>query len=1175
MLRRHVVALGASAAKAAMMASILRLDWLIASRQISRYGNQHSTPVGPSWPVMECRNCHHINPEGAKFCTACGAAIRAFCPGCGTANPRFADFCGECGIKLVEQPAAISQQVSPLEPTSPVAGTAERRQLTVMFCDLVGSTSLSAHLDPEDLRDLIAAYRQCVTTAVARFEGFIARYLGDGVLVYFGYPRAHEDDAERAVRAGLATVESVSKLTGPSGIRLEVHVGIATGLVVVGEPIEAGGHQERDAIGETPNLAARLESVAAPGEIVIADSTRRLLGSMFDYRPLGPLKLKGLPLPVEAWQVLGERTGIGRFEAMHSAKQITLVGRQEEIQILLRNWHLAKKGAGRVVLLTGEPGIGKSHVAESLLADLEGEPHVCLRYYCSPHHTHSALYPYIAQIERAAGFGARSDAGDKLDRLESLLKPMADAGPQGLALIAELLNVPANDRYRAIEVSPQQKREMTLAVLLAQLVSIAARSPVLLIFEDAHWIDPTSFDLLGRTVERIADLPVLAIITSRSGLLPRWVDQPHVTTLALSRLGRTEGASIIAGITKAKSLPDTVTERILARADGVPLFVEELTQSMLQSGLLLETSDQYVLQGPLPPLAVPMTLQASLTARLDRLGSAKNVAQIASVIGREFPLRLLKGVCQLSDDAVDRDLDRLISSGIVERAGRIESQAFVFKHALIRDAAYGSILRRQRRLLHSLLAQILETERGAYSTVTDELIASHHENAGEERLAIVARRRGAESAIARGSQLEAANLLELAVAETTKLALNDERRELELELTMLLAVALSTAYSYAAPEVETLLLRARELSADLRRHDVSFNIEFGLTFSNVVKDDLDRAEIFAAGLYDHAKHHNKRPLVDAYLINGIIKVIRGRFEEASQLLHKAVELSNPEYDEPHLFSHGFNPGIYSRAYLAQCFAMIGKARKSVDLISSTLASARTRASDPLHIYSYVSALVIAGRTYMLLGDVRAVDEIAKELTDIAERHHYTYFKNIGELQRSWTLTRESAIDLRRMGVQQMSAGLVALEKTGIGLGIRSFYSQLALAQIGLGEKARALESVNKAAGRHDLGSRSWDAEVQRVSGEVLKMSPAPDQAGALECYSSALRIAREQGAGTFELRAALSCARLLNEMGRLDEARALLIASMPIVEEGTADAFDVKQFFDQIAIDIESEQHLL
>lgn len=1041
-----------------------------------------------------------------------------------------------------------------------VASSAERRQLTVMFCDLVGSTSLSSRLDPEDLRDLIAAYRQCVTTAVARYDGFIARYLGDGVLVYFGYPRAHEDDAERAVRASLATVESVRALTGPSGIQLEVHVGIATGLVVVGEAIDAGGHQERDAVGETPNLAARLESIAGPGEIVIADSTRRLLGSMFDYRALGPLQLKGLPTPVEAWQVLNERAGIGRFEALHSEKGATLVGRQDEIETLLRTWRHAQRGEGRVVLLTGEPGIGKSHVAESLRVGLKTEPHVCLRYYCSPHHTHSALYPFIAQIERAAGFTPRSDVADKVNRLEALLEPTPENGSHGLALIAELLNVPAGDTYRAIEATPKQKREMTLAVLLAQLESTAARSPVLLIFEDAHWVDPTSFDLIGRAIERIRDLPVLAIITSRPGLQPPWVDRPHVTTLTLDRLGRSDGASIVAGITKSKPLPDPVTERILARADGVPLFVEELARSMLQSGLLVETADRYVLQGPLPPLAVPTTLQASLAARLDRLGSAKNVAQIASVIGREFPLRLLKGISRLSDEAVHHDLDRLISNGIIERAGRPESQAFVFKHALIRDAAYGSILRRQRRLLHSLLAGILERERGTYSTVTDELIASHHENAGEERLAIAVRRRGAESAIARGSQLEAANLLELAIAELAKLPQNNERRELELELTMLLAVALSTAYSYAAPAVETLLLRARELCTDLGRRDVAFNIEFGLTFSNVVKDDLDRAEVFAAGLYNHAEHHAKRPHVDAYLMNGIVKVIRGRFEDASYLLHKAVELSDPEKDEPHLFSHSFNPAIYARAYLAQCLAMMGRARASVELISSTLTSARRRASDPMHIYSYVSALAIAGRTFMLLGDADAVTDVSKELIEIAGRHHYTYYKNIGELQLSWALTRSSIPETRRTGAQQLSARLAALEKAGIGLGIRSFYSQLALAQVGLGEKSNAVISARKATGRTELGSRSWDAEVQRVLGEALAMSPDPDHGGALDCFRSALRIARDQGAGTFEIRAALSCARLLREMGRIDEARALLAATMPRVEEGTSDAFDIRQF---------------
>jgi len=415
-------------------------------------------------------------------------------------------------------------------------GSAERRQITVMFSDLVGSTALSARMDPEDLREVIAAYHKCVAEIVRRFDGFVAQYLGDGVLVYFGYPQAHEDDAERAVRAGLELIAAVAALKTRS--TLQARVGIATGVVVVGDIIDAGGSQERGIIGETPNLAARLQAIAAPGEVVIATSTRRLIGRMFDCRALGAIEVKGLPQPVEAWQVRGELAGVSRFEALRSAALTPLVGRQEEIELLLRRWHQAKLAEGRVVLLAGEPGIGKSRIAESLLGKLEGEPHARLRYFCSPHHIHSALYPFIAQLERAAGFGPGDGAGERLDKLEALLKPTARKVPQDLALIAELLAVPVDGRYPVVEVSPQQKREMTLAALINQFEGIAARSPLLIVFEDAHWIDPTSLDLLDRTVARSADLPVLLVTTFRPEFQPTWVGQPHVTMLPLSRLGR-------------------------------------------------------------------------------------------------------------------------------------------------------------------------------------------------------------------------------------------------------------------------------------------------------------------------------------------------------------------------------------------------------------------------------------------------------------------------------------------------------------------------------------------------------------------------------------------------------------------------------------------------------------
>jgi class 3 adenylate cyclase len=460
----------------------------------------------------------------------------------------------------------------------------ERRQLTVMFCDLVDSTALSARLDPEDLRDVIGAYRHRVADAVARFEGFIARYMGDGVLVYFGYPRSHEDNAERAVRAGLAAVAAVRSISTRVGIQLQARAGIATGVVIVGGQIGGGETQEVDVTGETPNFAARLQAAAASGEVVIATNTRRLIGRIFDCRSLGPIEFKGLPHPLEIWQVHGENAGVSRFDALHTGVLSPLVGRQEEIELLLRRWDQAKAGEGRVVLLSGEPGIGKSRIKESLLARLG--PHASLHYFCSPYHTQSALYPFVAQIERVAGFKPDSGAVTRLDKLEALLKPTAKNLPRDLALLADLLAVPTNGRYPMVEVSPQQRREMTLTTLLNRLDGIAAQEPVLTVFEDAHWIDPTSLELLDRIVARVADLPVLLIITFRPEFQPTWVGQPHVTMMPLSRLGRRDGAALITGVTRNKPLPDGVVEQILARADGVPLFIEELTSTLVESGLL-------------------------------------------------------------------------------------------------------------------------------------------------------------------------------------------------------------------------------------------------------------------------------------------------------------------------------------------------------------------------------------------------------------------------------------------------------------------------------------------------------------------------------------------------------------------------------------------------------------
>ena len=640
---------------------------------------------------MNCTNCRARILHGKKFCTRCGAPITETlltisCAACGGLNPVDAKYCGDCGAVLGTTFAA--KPVSPETASAEIASerqtpAAERRQLTVLFSDLVGSTELSTRFDPEDLRDIIDAYYRCITDTVARFGGYIAQFMGDGVLVYFGYPQAHEDDAERAVRAGLALIDSVSQINAPE--RLRVRVGIATGLVVVGDMITSGEAQERRVIGETPNLAARLQALAKPGDVVIAQSTRSLVGDLFEYRDLGAVELKGFAAPVSVWQVLREGTAESRFEAFRSAAGLTpLVGRETEIALLLDCWQKAKQGTGQVALLSAEPGIGKSRLVDSFVQDqLQADTaYIRLRYFCSPHHTASALHPIIAQLERAAGF-AREDAPPvRLDKLESLLAPLSPTA-ETVTLLADLLSIPAIGLQAPLDLTPQRKREKTLEALAWQFVGLARQQPLLVIFEDVHWIDPSSLDLLSLIVQQVLRLTMLVVITFRPEFEPPWTGQAHVKTLALNRLDQRGGAAIVEQIAGGKAMPAELIDLIIAKTDGVPLFVEELTKMILESGLLEDRGDRYVLAGPLTQLAIPATLQGSLMARLDRLGTVKEVAQIAAVIGQAFLYALLAAVASLRAIAVQKALDQLGEAGLIVRREGAQQTSYEFKHALI------------------------------------------------------------------------------------------------------------------------------------------------------------------------------------------------------------------------------------------------------------------------------------------------------------------------------------------------------------------------------------------------------------------------------------------------------------------------------------------------------------
>jgi class 3 adenylate cyclase len=780
--------------------------------------------------------------------------------------------------------------------------TAERRQITVMFCDLVGSTALSARVDPEDLREVISAYQKCVTLIVRRFGGFVAKYMGDGVLVYFGYPEAHEDDTERAVRAGLELVAAVGALK--SHAALQTRVGIATGLVVVGDLIGSGASQEQAIIGETPNLAARLQGLAEPNEVVIAEDTRKLIGHFFELEDLGATDLKGIPGPVRCSVVLRPASVESRFDAFHASGLTELVGREEEVELIVRRWSKAKSGEGQVVLLSGEPGIGKSRLTAALMERLANEPHTRLRYFCSPQHTDSALYPIISQMGRAAGFTHDDNTQAKLDKLDALLAK-SRTPPQDAALLADMLSLPNDGRYPTLELDPQQQRQKTLEALTARVETWAQAKPVLMIFEDVHWIDPTSLEAVGRTVDRLKALGVLLIVTCRPEFEPPWVGRPYVTALILNRLGEREITAMIDRVTGNKTLPESIRQSIIERTDGVPLFVEEMTKAVLEAeseGGAQRTTAAV----PSPALAVPASLHASLMARLDRLGPAKEVAQIGSAIGREFSHALLASVVNKPETELGSALDRLIAAGLLFRQGVPPHASYLFKHALVQDAAYGTLLRAPRRALHARIAETLESSFADIAENQPEITARHCTDAGlTEKAASLWGKAGLRS-LERSALVEAVEQLTRALDQiATQPGTRVLRRE-QIKLQVGLMNALQQTKGQAAPETTAAAERAHQLIENANALGeppedplLLFSVLWGFWVANYVAFNGDVVRELASELLTLAEKQGASvPLMIAHRSTGLSLLHTGDIAECRSHFDRAIALYDPVGHRP-------------------------------------------------------------------------------------------------------------------------------------------------------------------------------------------------------------------------------------------------------------------------------------
>jgi class 3 adenylate cyclase/predicted ATPase len=1055
-------------------------------------------------------------------------------------------------------PAALPRTAPELEPQS----TAELRQLTIMFTDLVGPTALSTKLDLEDMRFVIGAYHKCVAETVARFDGFVARYMGDGVLVYFGYPHAHEDDVERAVRSGLALVEAVDKL--PIEEPVQVRIGVATGLVVVGDLVGSGEAQERGVVGETPNLAARLQGIAAPNMVVIAEGTRRLSGDLFELQDLGTKDLKGIAGPARAWAVLRAKSVESRFEALHTSGLTALVGRDEETELLLQRWTRAKTSEGQVVLLSGEAGIGKSRLTAQLMERLAAEPHRRLRYFCSPQHTDSALCPIISQMERAARLAHDDQPQTRLDKLDALLAQSSTPIEDG-AHFAEMLSLANDGRYPALQSTPQQRRQKTLEALISQLEALAHSSPVLMIFEDAHWVDPTSLEALSRIVERIQALPVLLIVTFRSEFEPPWIGQPHVTAVTINRLTQRETAAMIDGVVGNNPLRASIRQDIVERTDGIPLFVEEMTKAVLEAESE-GAAPRAVAAVPSPALAVPASLHASLMARLDRLGPAKEVVQIGAAIGRKFSHALLASVVLKPEKELTSALNRVVESNLLFRQGAPPYASYLFKHALVQDAAYGTLLRGPRRLLHAHIAETLESKFADIAESQPELLARHCTEAGLIEKAASLWGKAGQRSVQRGALAEATEQINRALGQIATLRATPALRQDEIKLQVALLNPLTHVKGSAAPETKAAVERARlliEKAEALGEPPVDplllFSVLYGFWGAsfNAFNGGVVR-ELAGQFLALAEKQDSTIPLMIGHRLMGSSLLLTGEIRESRAHLDRALAFYDPAKHRPLATHFGQDIGVSILLFRSFALWLLGYPEAALADADHALKDAREIGHAPTLMHA------LSNMSPMLCGDYVAASARLKDLIALADEKGALSVKIRGMSMHAHLLSLAGEAS---KAVQMMTSIIPSWRSTGSTVFIPMALLYLARAYMQLGQTNDAWLCIDEAIKAVEGTQERWfEAGIYHAAGEIA-LSHERDAAKAEAYFEHALAVAREQQAKSWELRAAMSMARLWGDQGQPQQGYDLLAPVYGWFTEGfdTLDLKDAKALLDELA----------
>jgi predicted ATPase/class 3 adenylate cyclase len=1018
-------------------------------------------------------------------------------------------------------------------------------------------------MDPEDLRGLVRTYQTTCATVIQRFAGHVAQFLGDGILAYFGYPTAYEDDAERAVRAGLGLVEAVARLgavpVAGSSIQLAVRVGIATGLVVAGEPMGTHPSEDSGIIGETPNLAARLQALAAPNSVVIAGGTHRLLGDRFVCEDLGTPELKGFARTVRVWRAVQPNETLSRFQAAHRADLTPLVGREEELEVLTQRWERARTGKGQVVLLAGEPGIGKSRIAQALCERVLSGAGQVLLFQCSPHYASSPLYPVMTQLRRLAGFDREDSDSRRLTKIEALLARCGQSVEASAPLLAGLLSLRPDDHYAPLDLSPRRQRERTLTALQGLIEGLATERGVLLLFEDVHWIDPTSAEWLDLVVRRAAGLRVLVVVTFRPSYGPTWTSLPHVTLRMLNRLSPLEATEVVRQVAGGKSLPHEVHDQIIAKTDGIPLFIEELTKTVLESGLLHEHADRYTLQGALPPRAIPTTLHDSLIARLDQLASGRKVAQIGSAIGRVFSYELLAAVASMTDQELQTPLGDLVKAELVFAQGTPPDATYTFKHALVQDAAYESLLLARRQALHARIVEVLETRFPDTAEVSPELLAHHCAEARMTDRALhywlVAGQRASE----RSANVEAIAHLTRGLDLVSGLPDTRERRRQELQLLLALGPVMINTRGPRTREVAHAYSRALELCSQLPESPQHFAALWGSwRISEHFETKHERAEKLLA-LAERLGDPGLRLQAHHCLWASLFHL--GQHEACGEHVDRGLSL----YDAGDYRTHGstyggHDPKVCGMGERAFALWLLGFPDASLAASREAMAWARRLG----HAGTLVHALDMKLLLHRYRRDAQTVRMQAEELIGYSDHHGFSVHEAKGRVFLGWALAE---LNQTERGIEYMCQGLEAQKAIGGREDFPILFAMLASTYAAAGQAQLGLDRLNEAlAESQRTGLRYWMAELYRSRGEVLMILSPEHEAEAEADFQHALTVAREQHARSLELRAAISMARLAQRRGRTAAATDVLAPVYGWFREGfdTIDLAEARMLLDEL-----------